>query len=306
MPFEAQVPNIQFHSGEPIRVQEVFKFGGSSLATGPRIHAAVKATLSEPNVTTVIVSANGNNTDYLINLCDKKAHTEQKQSAHLSVLSNELDSIVKQQIELAQLCIKGQYLDDYIEQLKLDQQQIDRWLEGTNSSLTRADVIAFGEVWSARLFASSVEAHNLSTIDNHRFSARWIDARDILRFNKNGFCQSTSFAKLQSKLNTHQVRNQHHVDIVTGFVAKDHLDNTLLLGRNGSDYSASLVASLLGAKKVTFWTDVDGVYSADPNNIEGAQKRKQLSYQNAFSLSQLGSPVLHHRTLSPLVVLRIL
>ena len=73
-----------------------------------------------------------------------------------------------------------------------------------------------------------------------------------------------------------------------------------LLGRNGSDFSAAIVGSSLGSKKVEFWTDVDGIYTADPRVVKDAILVKDMSYEEAMELSFFGSKVLHPKTLSPL------
>ena len=73
-----------------------------------------------------------------------------------------------------------------------------------------------------------------------------------------------------------------------------------LLGRNGSDFSAAVVGASLGSKKVEFWTDVDGIYTADPRVVKDAILIKDLSYEEAMELSFFGSKVLHPKTLAPL------
>lgn len=90
-----------------------------------------------------------------------------------------------------------------------------------------------------------------------------------------------------------------------GFIStwrrEDHTDCAGLLGRNGSDYSAAIVAWGLNSKRVEFWTDVDGVYTADPKVVKDAIIIKNMSYNEAMELSFFGSKVLHPRTLAPLV-----
>lgn len=78
-----------------------------------------------------------------------------------------------------------------------------------------------------------------------------------------------------------------------------------LLGRNGSDFSASIVGSSLGAKKVEFWTDVDGIYTADPRVVKDAVLVKDMTYEEAMELSFFGSKVLHPKTLAPLAAKNI-
>lgn len=78
-----------------------------------------------------------------------------------------------------------------------------------------------------------------------------------------------------------------------------------LLGRNGSDFSAAIVGSCLGSKKVEFWTDVDGIYTADPRIVKDAILVKDMSYEEAMELSFFGSKVLHPKTLAPLAAKNI-
>ena len=73
-----------------------------------------------------------------------------------------------------------------------------------------------------------------------------------------------------------------------------------LLGRNGSDFSASIIGSCLGAKRVEFWTDVDGVFSADPRIVKDAILVDDMSYSEAMELAFFGSKVLHPKSLAPL------
>ncbi|KAL8181348.1 UNVERIFIED_CONTAM: hypothetical protein K2H54_000169 [Gekko kuhli] len=87
--------------------------------------------------------------------------------------------------------------------------------------------------------------------------------------------------------------------VVTGFIAADMEGRSLLLGRNGSDYSASLLALLADGESTTIWSDVAGVYSADPRRVKEARLLERLSLAEANELARLGSSVLHSRTLQP-------
>ena len=89
--------------------------------------------------------------------------------------------------------------------------------------------------------------------------------------------------------------------VITGYICKDQRGKTCTLGRNGSDYSATIMAALVGACTVTLWTDVDGIYSADPRVVPNARKLHRLPNGVAKELGRLGNPVLHAKTLTPLV-----
>ena len=91
------------------------------------------------------------------------------------------------------------------------------------------------------------------------------------------------------------------VVVVTGFIASDQEGLQTTLGRNGSDFSASILAALLKADAITIWTDVDGIMSADPNRVPDATVIPDLSYNEAMELAYFGARVLHPQTMSPAV-----
>ncbi len=88
--------------------------------------------------------------------------------------------------------------------------------------------------------------------------------------------------------------------IMPGFVAANESGEKVTLGRNGSDYSAAILAACIDASCCEIWTDVDGVYNADPNQVEGAVLMDKLTYQEAMELSYFGAKVLHPKTIGPI------
>ncbi|TOL44336.1 hypothetical protein CGH97_24400, partial [Vibrio parahaemolyticus] len=93
--------------------------------------------------------------------------------------------------------------------------------------------------------------------------------------------------------------------VVTGFISRNQQGETVLLGRNGSDYSATQVGALADVDKVTIWSDVAGVYSADPRKVKDACLLPLLRLDEASELARLAAPVLHTRTLQPVSVSNI-
>ena len=290
MQVEIVSPNLQFVSAEVISHNEVYKFGGSSLKDSKAIRQAVELVKEAKSTNTeglaVVVSANGKNTDLLIDLCGLPINEQDAALEHL----------FSTQMTRAKALLDTESLHKYQASLAHDIEAIRIRLTALSNTHTpkpetlKSEIIAFGEIWSAKLFAEAIG------------QAIAIDTREFLTFNQTGYCESTSVAKF-NKLKAKALTNfeTSPLFIFTGFIASDYQGNTLLLGRNGSDYSASLIGTLLGAKKVTFWTDVNGVFTADPNKVANAKHIQSLSFDNAMTLSQLGSPVLHHRTLTPLL-----
>jgi len=103
------------------------------------------------------------------------------------------------------------------------------------------------------------------------------------------------------KQNISSSLDKNIIPVITGFFGCDNNGNTTLFGRNGSDYSASVIAFTIDADQVDIWKDVDGFMSADPKVIKDAYLLKNLSYNEAAELSYFGAKILHPRTVEPLI-----
>lgn len=98
---------------------------------------------------------------------------------------------------------------------------------------------------------------------------------------------------------------KNHVILMAGFTAGNEKGELVVLGRNGSDYSAAVLAACLRADSCEIWTDVDGVYTCDPRSVPSARLLKSMSYQEAMELSYFGAKVLHPRTIAPIAQFQI-
>lgn len=254
---------------------QVHKFGGSSLASAHRFHAVADILLGLPqsNALWVVVSAPGNTTDKLLEIIN---HTD------VSVQQLALQALQQQLVELITTSLPD--TDD-----KGLTSTVLKWLQQVPALLQQGrqnDVLAIGENVSALL---------LSAILNDRArAAKAVDARDFLRLQHNQPQWQLSRDLLQQQLAPGAVH------VVTGYIAQDERGATITLGRNGSDYSATLLGALIQATTVTIWTDVKAIYSADPRKVSNALPYHQVNWQQAITLAGLGNPVLHARTLSAL------
>lgn len=134
---------------------------------------------------------------------------------------------------------------------------------------------------------------NLQNID-----AVWVDSRHFLRAERAAQPQVDE-ARSRPLLQNILVQHPHKRFVVTGFICRNEAGETVLLGRNGSDYSATQVGALAGVSRVTIWSDVAGVYSADPRKVKDACLLPLLRLDEASELARLAAPVLHTRTLQP-------
>ena len=159
-------------------------------------------------------------------------------------------------------------------------------------------MVGHGELWCARLFVASLQAQGAAAV--------FMDTRDVLTVidaSDGGVDVSydVSNADLNAWWGAHGSAPGSAAPIVvaTGFIARTPSGAPTTLRRNGSDYSATIMGALTQAREITIWTDVDGVYSADPRKVSEAVCLDSLSYNEAWELSYFGANVLHPRTTLP-------
>jgi aspartokinase/homoserine dehydrogenase 2 len=260
----------------------VHKFGGSSLANAQCIERVVDIIRQNCQLNDlVVVSANGDTTDALFSLYQLALQAS-------SELLVGIEALKKSQVELILSLLNNDSAAPLIEALSTDIIQLTTWLT-QQPEVHQADMLGFGELWSARL---------LSSVLNELVCPSYsLDARDFLVINNEKDCAVDNPLSSQQ---FQQVLQKGKLAIITGYITKNAQGDTCTLGRNGSDYSATIMASLSGALNVTLWTDVDGIYSADPRVVPLARKLHRLPNGVAKELGRLGNPVLHAKTLQPL------
>ncbi|NQZ22366.1 MAG: bifunctional aspartate kinase/homoserine dehydrogenase II [Colwellia sp.] len=260
----------------------VHKFGGSSLATAQCIERVVNIIRQNCQLNDlVVVSANGNTTDELFSIY----RLALENSTELLSAINNLQQT--QSILITEL-LNSTSAARLIEDLSGDIEQLTTWLTKQPAD-HQADMLAFGELWSARLLSAVLSAQVCPSYP--------LDARDFLVINNEKDC---AVDNQQSSLQFQQQLQKGKLAVITGYITKNAKGETCTLGRNGSDYTATIMASLSGALNVTLWTDVDGIYSADPRIVPLARKIHRLPKGVAKELGRLGNPVLHAKTLQPL------
>jgi aspartokinase/homoserine dehydrogenase 1 len=163
------------------------------------------------------------------------------------------------------------------------------------------DLIAgFGELWSSRLLAAYMaERCRESGVDRH---VRWVDARQVIVIEHGELGPAVQWEESRERASRAFGAMDRGIAIVTGFVASDRSGLYTTLGRNGSDFSSSIVGALLDASDIVIWTDVDGVMSADPNRVPEAAIIRELSYNEAMELAYFGAKVIHPQTMAPAVM----
>jgi len=278
----------------------VHKFGGSSLATAACIERVVDIIRQHCQLNDIIVvSANGSTTNRLFDiyqlslehftLQQESLERESEQAIVLcQQLESELQALAASQAELITALLNASTAARLTTVLASDVKHITEQLLA-EPVLFENNLLAYGEVWSARLLSAVL---NESVCPSHM-----LDAREFLLLENEKNAEIDYHSSTQS---FKQLQQAHSLAVVTGYIARNQQAQACTLGRNGSDYSATIMAALSKARNVTLWTDVDGIYSADPRLVPQARKLHRLPNAVANELGRLGNPVLHAKTLQPL------
>lgn len=264
--------------------RQLHKFGGSSLADA-KCYQRVAGIMAEYGFPgdVMVVSAAGSTTNQLINWL--KLSQSDRLSAH-----QVQQALRRYQSELIGGLLPADQADVLITEFIHDLERLATLLDGKITEAVYAEVVGHGEIWSARLMAAVLNLRDMK--------ACWLDARDFLRAERAAQPQvdeGKSWPLLQELMAQHPGERL----VITGFISRNDAGETVLLGRNGSDYSATQIGALAGASRVTIWSDVAGVYSADPRKVKDACLLPLLRLDEASELARLAAPVLHTRTLQP-------
>ncbi|WP_407832522.1 bifunctional aspartate kinase/homoserine dehydrogenase II [Vibrio rotiferianus] len=263
--------------------RQLHKFGGSSLAN-PECYQRVVSILKEYSAENdlVVVSAAGKTTNRLIEFLE--GLDKDGRIAHEA-----LQSLRQFQTELVEALLEGEVQAQLLASLQ-DEFSTLAELTAPLTEAQKAAVLGHGEVWSSRLLAALLSQQDLPAVAQ--------DSRAFLRAEAGTqpeVDRARSYALIKEALTQHN----HKRVIITGFMAQNEAGETVLLGRNGSDYSATVIGALAEVNTVTIWSDVAGVYSADPRLVSDACLLPLLRLDEASELARLAAPVLHSRTLQP-------
>ena len=267
----------------------VHKFGGSSLADAEAIACVGQLLLArEDQAQAIVVSAMQGTTDALIELSRLAADRKPEWAESLMVLrAKHLD------------CAKQLKLDVSVQQmLELSFDRLRHLLEGLellgSLPVEALDLIsALGEQWSSMLLNGWFQAQQQSALR--------IDAREVIRIDIGELGPIARIEDSRAHLERILEDTTAKRVVMTGYCCREANGRVATLGRDGSDFSATILAALLHADEVHIWTDVPGVLNADPARVPQARTTAQLSYLEAFELAYFGARVLHPQTMAPIL-----
>jgi len=273
----------------------VHKFGGSSVADADCFRKVAAILDSAPAARLgVVLSACRGVTDALLRLVALAERQDEGYHGEVAQLRTRHAGIAEELLTPAAAQL-------YLAALKRDCHDLLGVLNSVK--LTRAaahnvrDVVAgYGEIWSTLLFQRFFEERA-----RRPGAVQWLDARRVVVAQWGPLGPGIQWAESRANLQALVPSEFTGTLIITGFIASNQRGVPTTLGRNGSDFSASIFGALLGASEIHIWTDVDGVLSADPRRVPDATVIDSLSYSEAMELAYFGAKVLHPQTMAPAV-----
>lgn len=270
---------------------QVYKFGGASIATPERMKALLPIIQGAQGALVVVVSAMGKTTNALEAVV-KAACSGEKPKAH------ELVSALEQQhLEYARGILSGDTIRRADAELNVFFTELQWAVDDADPArfdYSYDQIVCMGELLSTRLFAFFLEE---SGLDN-----TWIDVRQIIRTDDTWRDAKVdiAFSTARAKEIIQPVLDGGRLVITQGFIGSTDNNESVTLGREGSDYTAALLASMLSGEGVTIWKDVAGLRNADPRLFPDTVQIPDITYHEVIEMAYYGAQVIHPKTIKPL------
>jgi aspartokinase/homoserine dehydrogenase 1 len=270
----------------------VLKFGGTSVANAKNINLVLDIVneTSKKDRLVVIVSAFSGVTDLLV-LAAANASAKDNYKEIVSQIEKKHKEAIE---ELIPLSDQSELIDAINSQINHLKTLLDGcYLLGELSSRTSDTILSFGELLSSQIIAKALQQKIKG--------AGYKDSREVIKTN-NHFGKAVVNFEITNKLFAYFFGSiDAKATVMPGFIASSIDGNNTTLGRGGSDYTAAIVAGALDASQLEIWTDVNGMFTANPKIVKQAQPIETISYQEAMELSHFGAKVLYPPTIQPVL-----
>lgn len=264
----------------------VMKFGGTSVEDAAALRRLIETVGAESRRRIVVVSALAGVTDALSELADGRRRG--------SAAGELVHRLLERHIAIIRELVAPPRQRALIERMEHRFEQVVRAVRfGKAGPAERDAILAVGELASSQVVSAVLAAAG--------FPSSWVDARDVVVTDaSHGAARPDRPAiRVAARRYLSPLVQAGRIPVLGGFVGGTPAGVTTTLGRGGSDYTASLVGAALAAAEVQIWTDVDGVFTGDPREVDRPALIPLLSFQEAYELARFGAKVLHWGTLEP-------
>lgn len=264
----------------------VFKFGGASVKDADGVKNVVNV-LKEVGYqdTLVVISAMGKVTNAMEKVVEAYFNDKNGLPAAIQEVVDYHNGILSDLFENPKHPIY-----DKVKVLFEEVKGFLAWNKSPKYAFVYDQVVGYGELFSTTIMSAYLNEVGISNT--------WLDVRNLIKTDNNYRDAQINWERTQAEVSSKV--DMSKLNITQGFLGSDDNNFTTTLGREGSDYTAAILAYCLNAESVTIWKDVPGVLNADPRNFEEAQLLELISYREAIELAFYGASVIHPKTLQPL------
>ena len=269
----------------------VSKFGGTSVGSAKNINKVIKIIANKKNKTVVVVSAVGGITNLLIKASKLAVQGDNKYNSILNEIHEKHINIIEELFEKNKQIQCKNFAINHLKKLKETLKGV--FLLNDLSDKTAAKIVSTGEILSSYIITEAMKFNGLNAILK--------DSRELIKTNNIYSNAIVNYEETYQNIQNFFLKNQNEVIIFPGFIASNDNGEITTLGRGGSDFTAAILANALHAEILEIWTDVSGMYTANPQLVKQAKPIKQISYQEAMELSHFGAKVIYPPTIQPLL-----
>lgn len=272
---------------------KILKFGGTSVGNAANIAKVIDIVknCSESESITIVVSALGGTTDVLLSAGKKAENKDQSYIKDIESLENrhlktvkELIGSVSQTKVLTQINVYFKELNNILKGIYL----INEFSNKTNDK-----IVSFGEILSSYIISETMKDKGLSAILKN--------AQELITTDETYTNAVVDYTLTEKNIIDFYADNTAKITVIPGFVASTVDGENSTIGRGGSDYTASILAKALNVSELQIWTDVSGMFTANPKLVKQAKPIESISYQEAMELSHFGAKVLFPPTIQPVL-----
>lgn len=271
---------------------KVLKFGGTSVANPENIHKVKSIVAQADNdQIAVVVSAFGGITDLLLNTSRLASTQDLSYKEGLKEIENRHLSAVKSLIPV-------QSQSAVLSHVKSELNTLETLLEGSYligeiTPKLSDKIVSYGELLSSFIISEFFKAEGLD--------ASFKDSRELIKTDSNFGKANVDFQLTNTNCQAYFSSNAKRITVLPGFVASSKSGDSTTLGRGGSDYTAAILAAAMEVELLEIWTDVSGMYTANPKLVKQAKCVANISYEEAMELSHFGAKVLYPPTIQPVL-----
>ncbi|MFK5889898.1 MAG: aspartate kinase, partial [Flavobacteriaceae bacterium] len=272
---------------------KILKFGGTSVANSKNISKILKiiAQSAAQEKVAVVVSALGGLTNLLLETADLASNSDKKYLKNLIIIN-------QKHLDVVTDLISGDRQQTVIDEVNSILANLKALLEGVYlinelSESSKDKIVSQGELLSSFIITEALKSKKLDAVR--------CNSQDIIVTDEEYGHATVNFKITNNNIINYFENNTHQIVVLPGFVSKSNNGHQTTLGRGGSDFTAAIIAATLNVSVLEIWTDVSGMFSANPSLVKQAKPIAQISYQEAMELSHFGAKVIYPPTIHPVL-----